>query len=247
MIRPLLAILVAALVAAPGAVAIDAKQAQALLRLAVKATGLTAREPVRIVSEPAVRFRQRRVALFDRAYPRAAQAHDEKVYRALGLLSGGNGTLRKALLALDTRAGVYDPVAGVAYVQSGKGERAAALRQLVHALQDQHFDLNRVRRLAGSRDATVAATAAIEGHASLLLGAPPTPKPGAGSTLTRFLVLEQGFRSTVGLTTRRRPSQPRRNARREERAAQVPGDHRAGLPSRQVPPAGACSADRPPR
>ena len=199
MIRPLLAILVAALVAAPGAVAIDAKQAQALLRLAVKATGLTAREPVRIVSEPAVRFRQRRVALFDLAYPRAAQAHDEKVYRALGLLSGGNGTLRKALLALDTRAGLYDPVAGVAYLQSGKGERAAALRQIVHALQDQHFDLIRVRRLAGSRDATVAATAAIEGHASLLLGALPTPKPGAGSTLNRFLVLEQGFRSALGL------------------------------------------------
>ena len=42
MIRPFLAILVAALVAAPGAVAIDGKQAQALLRLAVKATGLTA-------------------------------------------------------------------------------------------------------------------------------------------------------------------------------------------------------------
>ncbi len=46
MIRPLLAILVAALVAAPVAVAIDGKQAHALLRLAVKATGLTAKEPV---------------------------------------------------------------------------------------------------------------------------------------------------------------------------------------------------------
>jgi hypothetical protein len=69
----------------------------------------------------------------------------------------------------------------------------------VHALQDQHFDLKRVRRLAGSRDAAVAATAAIEGHASLLLGAPPAPKPGTGSRLTRFLVLERGFESTVGL------------------------------------------------
>ena len=94
---------------------------------------------------------------------------------------------------------MYDPFARTAYVQAGKGERAAALRQLVHALQDQHFDLKRVRRLAGSRDATVAATAAIEGHASLLLGAPPAPKPGAGSRLTRFLVLERGFESTVGL------------------------------------------------
>ena len=46
MIRPSLAIPVAALVAAPGAGAIDGKQAQALLRLAVKATGLTAKEPV---------------------------------------------------------------------------------------------------------------------------------------------------------------------------------------------------------
>jgi hypothetical protein len=199
MIRPFLAILVAALVAAPGAVAIDGKQAQALLRLAVKATGLTAKQPVRIVAEPRARFKQRRVTLFDRGYPRAAQAHDEKVYRALGLLTGGTGTLRNALLALDTGPGVYDPFARTAYVRAGKGERAAALRQLVHALQDQHFDLKRVRRLAGSRDAAVAATAAIEGHASLLLGAPPAPKPGAGSRLTRFLVLERGFESTVGL------------------------------------------------
>jgi hypothetical protein len=198
MIRLVLAILVAALFVAPGAVAIDDKQAKALLRLAVKATGLTAQEPVRIVSEPAVRFRQRRVTDFDRSYPRAVQTHDEKVYRALGLLTGGNGTLRKALLALDVRPGMYDPVAGIAYVQAGSGERTAALRQLVHALQDQHFDLNRVRRLSGSRDATVAATAAIEGHAALLLGALPLPRPGAGSNLTRFLVLKHGFASTVG-------------------------------------------------
>jgi hypothetical protein len=199
MVKPFVAMLVAVLVAAPGAAAIDGKQAQALLRLAVKATGLTAREPVRIVAEPRVRFRQRRVTLFDRGYPRSAQAHDEKVYRALGLLTGGTGTLRKALLALDTRPGVYDPLAGTAYVQAGKGERAAALRQVVHALQDQHFDLARVRRFTGSRDATVAAAAAIEGHTSLALGAPPAPVPGTGSRLTRFLALEHGFESTVGL------------------------------------------------
>lgn len=199
MTRPLFAIVVAALVAAPGAGALDAKQAQALLRLAVKATGLSAREPVRIVAEQRPRFRQRRVKLLDRDYPRAAQDHDETVYRALGLLTSGKGTLRKTLLTLDTRPGVYDTAARTAYVQAGKGERAAALRQLVHELQDQHFDLSRVRRLAGGRDATVAATAAIEGHASLLLGAPAAPKPGAGNRLTRFLVLERGFASTVGL------------------------------------------------
>lgn len=198
MTRPLLAIFIAALVAVPGAVAIDDKQAQALLRLAVKASGLNARAPVRIVTEPSERLQQRRVTLFDRAYPRAAQVHDETVYRALGLLTGGKGTLRKALLALDTRTGLYDPAARTTYVRAGTGERASALRQLVHALQDQHFDLRRVRGLVGSRDATVAATAAIEGHASLLLGAPTAPKPGDGSRLARFLVLERGFESTVG-------------------------------------------------
>lgn len=199
MIRPLLVILVAALVAAPGAVAIDGKQTHALLRLAVKATGLTAKEPVRVVAEPRLRFRQRRATVFDRGYPRAAQAHDEKVYRALGLLSAGTGTLRKALLAGDTRTGVYDPAARTVYVQAGKGERAAALRQLVHALEDQHFDLRRVNRLSGGHDARVAATAAIEGHASLLLGAPPVAELGTESRLARFLALEHGFDSTVGL------------------------------------------------
>ena len=58
MIRPFLAIVVAALVAAPGAVAIDGKQAQALLRLAVKATGLSAKKPVPIVAEPRLRFQR---------------------------------------------------------------------------------------------------------------------------------------------------------------------------------------------
>jgi hypothetical protein len=199
MVKPFVAMLAAVLVAAPGTAAIDGKQAQTLLRLAVKATGLTAREPVRIIAEPRVRFRQRRVTMFDRGYPRAAQAHDEKVYRALGVLTGGTGTLRKALLALDTRPGVYDPVARTAYVQAGKGERTAALRQVVHALQDQHFDLKRLRRLTGGRDATLAAAAAIEGHTSLTLGAPSAPVPGAGSRLTRFLALERGFESMVGL------------------------------------------------
>ncbi len=58
------------------------------------------------------------MTLFDRGYPRAAQAHDEKVYRALGLVSGGNGVLREGLLALDTRTGVYDPAARTVYVQA---------------------------------------------------------------------------------------------------------------------------------
>ena len=69
----------------------------------------------------------------------------------------------------------------------------------MHALQDQHFDLRRINRLSGGHDARVAATAAIEGHASLLLGAPPVAKLGTGSRLARFLALEHGFDSTVGL------------------------------------------------
>ena len=47
---------------------------------------------------------------------------------------------------MENRTGVYDPVSRTAYVQSGAGERATALHELVHALQDQHFDLRRAAR-----------------------------------------------------------------------------------------------------
>lgn len=199
--RIALIVAICAVVAAPTAAALDPGQAKSLLRLAVKLSGLSAREPVRIVADGPARFQQRRVALLDRSYPRAALAYDEAVYRALGLAVGGKGVLRKTLIELQDEAGLYDPRARTAYVQAGVGERAAALRETVHGLQDQHFDLARIGRLRGGDDAKIAATAAVDGYATLYTRVSPVRRRTSQNDprLTRFLQLKRGFVDSVGL------------------------------------------------
>jgi hypothetical protein len=199
--RILLSVVLAALVAAPTALALDPGETKALLRVAVRLSGLSARAPVRVVVEQPARFRQRRVTMLDRLYPRAAQDHDETVYRALGLVTGGTGALRKALLEAQDATGLYDPAARIGFVQAGRGERASALREVVHALQDQNVDLGRIPRLLGGGDARIAAAAAVEGYASLVTAALPRRSTASprGSRLARFVELERGFASSVGL------------------------------------------------
>jgi hypothetical protein len=198
--RIALILAVAALVIAPAAVALDREQTKTLLREAVELSGLSAREPVRVVVERSTRFRQRRIALLDRWYPRGAQDHDEAVYRALGLVAGDKGVLRKTLIGLQAVAGLYDPGTRTAYVQAGPGERTAALREVVHALQDQHFRLAGIQRLRGGSDARIAATAAVEGYATLVTRTRPWPRPAAQSRspLRRFLELERGLLDSAG-------------------------------------------------
>ena len=70
------------------------------------------------------------------------------------------------------------------------------------ALQDQHYDLRRVARLPGGSDARVAATAASEGHATLVAGQLAGRRPDTsrgGPKLRRFVELRRGFGSSVGL------------------------------------------------
>lgn len=199
--RQVLALALAALVAAPVAHALDGRQAAALLRIAQKASGLTAKAKVRVVVERPAAFERRRVRSLDRRYPPAARAHDEGVLRALGVASGGPGVLRKALLAIDTRTQIYDPLTRTAYVRAGPTERAAALQGVVHALQDQNFDLRRVVRLPPGSEAAISAAAAVEGHARLVADVlvPRRLAAHGGSKLTRFVQLERGFSRDVGL------------------------------------------------
>jgi hypothetical protein len=198
--RLLVVVLIAALVAVPTAAALNPSQARLLLRVAAKLSGLASKGPVRVVIERPTEFKKHRVQLLERGYPVALQNYDETVYRGLGLLTGAKGTLRKALIERENGTGLYDPTSRTAYVQSGASQRATALHELVHALQDQHFDLRRMARLSNS-DARVAATAAIEGHAGLVTEVLPHKTTSASPTdkLTRFLDLERGFAYSVGL------------------------------------------------
>ncbi len=194
-------LLLVALLAAPVAAALDRTQVRALVRIAESTSGLKSRGQVRVAFEPAARFRQQSIRRLDRDHPRAALERDETVYRALGLTSAGPGVLRRTLVALEDRRGFYDPGARTAHVRAGTGERAAALHEIVHVLQDQHYGLQRLSGLGADTDARRAGMAAVEGHALLVANvlAKRRTSSHGGAKLERFLELQRGFVQTVGL------------------------------------------------
>jgi hypothetical protein len=200
----LLACAAIGVVAALPAAAAPPVQLPALTRIAATLSGLPAkRKPVvRVVSGAAIERQATR--LLDREHPAARQAYEERLYRALGLL-GPRETLRPALLRRHVRGvrGLYDPQARVAYVRAGATVREATLHELVHALQDQAFDLRRLARLRDSRDAGLGAAAAVEGHATLVAAAARgtasrVPSSHGGRRIDLFLELESEFPYATG-------------------------------------------------
>ena len=188
------------LVAAPSAAALDRKQAQALLRVAVKLSGLRAREQVRIVIERPAPFRQRRAKLLDRSYPAAAQAYDEKVYRALGLVTGGEGVLRKTLArgrAADRRVRPVLPHR-LRPVRCG---RAARRRCTSSSTRSSTSTSTCAARLACPAAATRRSPRPQRSRVTPLSSRrPPAIRKASGTaTLTRFVELQRGFTSSVGL------------------------------------------------
>ena len=179
---------------------ITVTEAKALLRIASKLSGLPAKRAVPVVAEGSVPFRQRRIRATDNLYPAADQRYDDALYTALGV-ARGRGLLRSAIVTSQVQQAFYAPPARKVYVLRGRESRATILQPLVHALQDQSFDLGRLRALAGSRDARFAATAAVAGHASLVAQLPSARAASShgGPRLNRFLELENGFPTTVGL------------------------------------------------
>jgi hypothetical protein len=205
-----IALVIALALAAGATAAAPPGEVPALTRVASRLSGIKAshRVTVRVVSVQAMTAVAQR--LLDRDYPPEQQAYDETVYRGLGLL-GPTTQLRPVLLRIATTnvIGLYDPVNRVLYVRRGSSRRAATLHGLVHALEDQAFNLRRMTGLRRSdRDAALAATAAVEGDAefaSTLLGgrslafAPRRLAALPGTPIGNFLRLEQQFPDTVGL------------------------------------------------
>lgn len=191
----------AALAAASPAVGGPALELPALTRIASRLSGIATQRRVTVSRLDAAGMRRQAERLLDREYPRDRQAYDETVYRALGLL-GPDERLRPALVREQAAAvpGLYDPGARTLYVLRGTSARAAVVHELVHALQDQAFDLRRRSALRGDRDAGLAASAAVEGDAALatsLLGG--RSLAAAERPIAVFLQLEHSFPSTTGL------------------------------------------------
>ena len=183
----------------------------ALLRIASKLTGLKPRGKVHVVVESTAGIKKQILKLIDRDYPRDQQAYDQTIYQSLGLLTPKQ-TLRPYLVPAVTSGvlGIYDPVSRRLYVRRGANERRVLLHELVHALQDQAFDLRRLSSLRrGSRDAAFAASAIVEGHAVLttnVLGGhtlafvqPARSLAENNCHICLFLQLEQEFPYTIGL------------------------------------------------
>ncbi len=94
----------------------------------------------------------------------------ERAYKRLGMLPG-DLELRPYMHALLTEqiAGYYDPATKTLYVMEGADRTIARLtisHELVHALQDQHFNLDSVQKVEGDNDRQLAVQALLEGQAT---------------------------------------------------------------------------------
>lgn len=78
-------------------------------------------------------------------------------------------------LYLEQVVGYYDPEADTLFVRDDVGRsmlRSVLVHELVHALQDQHLDLDSLTEArSGDNDAATAARAALEGHATYAMTA----------------------------------------------------------------------------
>jgi hypothetical protein len=96
----------------------------------------------------------------------------QRAYAMLGLLPD-TLDLRSLLLALygEQVAGFYDPETKALYVveTQATGIEPVLMHEMIHALQDQHVDLDSLIAQRGRNDRQTAAQAAIEGHATLAM------------------------------------------------------------------------------
>jgi hypothetical protein len=109
---------------------------------------------------------------FDRDYPAERIAADEVLYKGLGLLPADAKLGDVYLDLLESQvAGLYDPATDGLYVVSKEGgvgpiEKFFYSHEYDHALQDQHFDLEKFQKDAeGHADQLMARQALLEGDA----------------------------------------------------------------------------------
>jgi hypothetical protein len=109
---------------------------------------------------------------FDETYPKAFYDRRSVAWQTIGVMPRDTD-IREALLAFQTGqvVGFYNPVDGELVFRADGGldlvERVTLAHELTHAIDDQHFDLSRIDRVAANcRDeAFQAALGAVEGSA----------------------------------------------------------------------------------
>jgi hypothetical protein len=147
--------------------------AAALLPDLAERSGLTLMEPVRLERrsrEHLVRYLESKL---DEEFPSDEAEAMVETYALLGLVPA-DLDLRAMLLALYTEqvAGFYEPDSATLFVMDDQPHAALEgllVHELVHALQDQNADLDALTDREMGNDRTIAAQAAIEGHATLVM------------------------------------------------------------------------------
>ena len=136
-----------------------------------KSTGLEFKTPPQfeVQSRDSVRaFLERR---FNEELPESELSGMERSYKAFGLLPASMD-LRRFMLDLLTEqvAGYYDPQAKKLYIVEGGDEAVTDItisHELVHALQDQHFNLDSLTRARDDNDRLTTGQSVMEGQATL--------------------------------------------------------------------------------
>lgn len=96
-----------------------------------------------------------------------------RAYQEFGLLPEDVDLERMLVeLLLEQALGYYDPARDVLFIRAEvprAGVEQVLVHELVHALQDQHIDLDSLIRARSQNDARMAAQSAMEGHATLAM------------------------------------------------------------------------------
>ncbi|MGD2217968.1 MAG: hypothetical protein PVJ64_14520 [Gemmatimonadales bacterium] len=109
----------------------------------------------------------------DAEFPGDSLDRVASAYRAFGLLPD-SVDLRGLLvdLLLEQAIGYYDPVREILFVRDEAPDEmleAVLVHELVHAIQDQHVDLDSLLNAVSGNDARTAIQAAVEGHATVAM------------------------------------------------------------------------------
>lgn len=136
-------------------------------------TGLESRSPPVVRVADAGVLEGYLLERLEEEYPGNEIEHVARAYREFGLL-GPDVELRRLLvdLLLEQALGYYDPERDVLFIREEvpeTGIEQVMVHELVHALQDQHLDLDSLLSVRDGNDERTAAQAAMEGHATLAM------------------------------------------------------------------------------
>ena len=152
------------------------EQAVALAPEVERATGLRFTTPPKVELRSAAQVRDFVRRALDEPEARAELDGVAAAYRRLGMLDEGTD-LREILVRVlgEQVAGYYDPRTKTLYLVQGADSAATTVtlrHELVHALQDQHQNLDSLLQVRGQGDRTTGAQAALEGQATWAMFGP---------------------------------------------------------------------------